>query len=405
MLSFQRRAAASRLSRHRFARGSFVFEAIAVLSIFIAFGVVQLNRTSQSNDERMAEIAGVYHRRVEKAAQDYVAAHYADLLAAMPAAGATQKVSFATLQSEGFIPTTIAATNPWGQVPMLRLRRGTGTDQIEALVIGEGGTSLADRLARQVARAIGAEGGYTVAAGGYCGTTKVATNVLCGTQGVWTRPVADFAASGSPGHVASALFFLDGMAVNDYLYRKQVPGKPELNTMGTYLQMGSGTIAVENGPCYSVAGDPSSLLLTNGAIGRTANGMLLSCQSGVWARSVRSSGDTMTGRLQTRHDDWSVVTMDGAGSLNAAGQSATGSLNINDAYVRSVGKWLSQINFDGYAGPPGPQGPQGPPGPSVGPYGPVISVTSGGPCGNYLVFGFSSGYVYSRALFDCGSGH
>lgn len=400
-----KRNAARTVLRYRRARGSFLLEAIAAIFIFSAVGSVMLYQSSQSNDARLAEIAGVYHRRVEKAAQDYVQAHYAELLAAMPSPGDTTSVSFAALRTDGLIPATLSSTNPWSQTPTLRLRRGTGQDQIEALVIGEGGNALPHKLASRVAGSIGAEGGYTVAAGDYCGTSKVGANTLCGTQGVWARPVADFAANGSPGRIASALFFLEGTAVNDYLYRKRVPGKPELNTMETYIQMGPGAVGTEGQPCYSVAGDPSSLPLKNGAIGTTSDGLALSCWSGVWTRSVKATGDTMTGRLQVRQNDWSLVTLDGSGATNAIGQSTAGSINVNDAYIRSVGKWLSQINFNGYAGPQGPTGPQGPPGPSVGPYGPLISVAAAGPCSNQLRFVYSSGYTYSYQIFDCGAGH
>lgn len=63
----------------------------------------------------------------------------------------------------------------------------------------------------------------------------------------------------------------------------------------------------------------------------------------MWNRSVRAAGDTMTGRLQTRTNDWSMVTSEGAGGLNSAPLTAPGSIHINDAYIRSVGLWLSQI--------------------------------------------------------------
>ncbi len=113
----------------------------------------------------------------------------------------------------------------------------------------------------------------------------------------------------------------------------------------------------------------------------------------------------MTGRLQTMTNDWSIVTLDGSGGLNSAPQSAPGSININDAYIRSVGLWLSQINFNGYTGPQGPAGPPGPPGPQGpagsygGPHGPVIGVNRLG-CGEIQMV-YSDGYVEYMRINMC----
>jgi len=196
--------------------------------------------------------------------------------------------------------------------------------QLEGLVLGEGGTAVPHELAREVSQYIGAEGGYTVASGDYCGTEKVIANTHCGTRGVWSRPIANFGAPTAPGHIASALFFKDGMVVNDYLYRKHVPGKPELNTMETYLQMGTAARAVEERPCYSVTDDPSSLLLNNGVIATNADGLILSCQSGIWkSQSMKLVGkDVQQGAVPN------IMTYKGTGVDNLALYCRTYNLNI-----------------------------------------------------------------------------
>ncbi len=43
-------------------------------------------------------------------------------------------------------------------------------------------------------------------------------------------------------HTASALFLQDGTLVDDYLYRNEIPGKPELNVMNTAFSMGGNNV-------------------------------------------------------------------------------------------------------------------------------------------------------------------
>lgn len=278
--------AAFGLRKIRASRGGWAIEATGALSLLVMLIGFGMYNESRSNNRRMAEIAATHHKAVATAASAYVKDHYSDLLAAVPSVGNVTTVNFSTLG--GYVQPTLSDSNLWGQTMTLRVRRSSVNPkevQLEGLVIGEGGQAVPHDLAREVSQDIGAEGGYTVATGDYCGTTKVAENTLCGTRGVWSRPVANFGASGAPGHIVSALFFKDGMAVNDYLYRHRVPGKPELNTMETYLQMGTGAQAEEGKACLSVAGDLSSPLLQDGAIATTNTGLILSCQGGRWAGS------------------------------------------------------------------------------------------------------------------------
>ncbi len=45
------------------------------------------------------------------------------------------------------------------------------------------------------------------------------------------------------GSVVIAGFYENGIKISDYLYRKAVPGHPELNTMSTSLNMGGNNIS------------------------------------------------------------------------------------------------------------------------------------------------------------------
>jgi hypothetical protein len=54
----------------------------------------------------------------------------------------------------------------------------------------------------------------------------------------------------------------------------------------------------------------------------------------------------MSGRLTVAASDYGSVLLDGAGGGNASPQNYVGSGNVNDIYIRSIGRWASQL----YAG-------------------------------------------------------
>jgi hypothetical protein len=60
--------------------------------------------------------------------------------------------------------------------------------------------------------------------------------------------------------------------------------------------------------------------------------------------SWQKGGSTLYGALRTyAGNDWSVVSLAGGGVANASPQSYIGSAYVNDVYLRSVGKWASQM--------------------------------------------------------------
>jgi Bacterial shufflon protein, N-terminal constant region len=291
-MAMKLKQAAIGLRKLRASRGGWAIEATGALSLLVMLIGFGMYNENHSNNQRIAEISATHHKTVANAASAYVRDNYSALLAAAPAVGNITTVSFATLKNDGYVLPTLSPNNPWGQTMTLRVRRSSmdpNKVQLEGLVLGEGGTAVPHELAREVSQYIGAEGGYTVASGDYCGTAKVVTNTLCGTRGVWQRDIADFGAPTAPGHIASALFFKDGMVVNDYLYRNRVPGHAELTTMNTYIRMGDKAKATKGQPCYQVDREASSGMLPNGSIAKSDTGSILSCQFGVW-KKMEGSG-------------------------------------------------------------------------------------------------------------------
>lgn len=94
------------------------------------------------------------------------------------------------------------------------------------------------------------------------------------------------------------------------------------------------TINVENSACTA-----------NGRVSRNTAGATLECDSGRWRRSVKTSGDTMTGTLNVNNDTWGLELRTGAGANNSVPQSTAGSAYVNDVYLRSVGRWASQSSL------------------------------------------------------------
>lgn len=59
---------------------------------------------------------------------------------------------------------------------------------------------------------------------------------------------------------------------------------------------------------------------------------------------IGNSGDLNTqGTMVTNRDYWSMISRNGAGNDNATPTDAAGSIYVNDGYIRSAGKWISQI--------------------------------------------------------------
>lgn len=60
-----------------------------------------------------------------------------------------------------------------------------------------------------------------------------------------------------------------------------------------------------------------------------------------------TSGLQVYGTERTLSNSWGLVTTDGSGSATASVQNATASLNVNDIYLRSIGKWATQLGSNG----------------------------------------------------------
>jgi hypothetical protein len=51
----------------------------------------------------------------------------------------------------------------------------------------------------------------------------------------------------------------------------------------------------------------------------------------------------MSGPLNVSTENWGLIVRNGAGADNVQPQSGVGSAYVNDVYIRSIGKWASQL--------------------------------------------------------------
>jgi hypothetical protein len=249
--------------------------ALALLAMLSAGAVSLVNA---SIEDTRGQHAGRHQSQVVDAAERYIRDHYAALAAA--SAGGPVAVPVATLAD--LLPAGFQPANAFGQTPCVRVLQAA-PGRLNALVVGEGGRSIPERDVAYVAAHAGRGGGQVAAADpgiaqGVFGSWRVATApyeaVTCGAAGP---------ADAASNRLASALFFDGpGTAAVDFLYRREVPGHPELNALEVPVAMQGRAVVIQDDatdPLCSAA-DP----LASGRIAVGADGAVLSCQAGTWRR-------------------------------------------------------------------------------------------------------------------------
>ena len=265
-----------------------------VLSIIAAGGFWQFAKQGvpMVQDSAIAQQAAVVNNAAVLYVQDNAAALMAIATPTVPA-----NITIPALACAGYLPASYEAgsgcaappyptaalgiKNAMGQTWLLQVTQPVA-GKLQAVVISQGGTaySLANSgRMRNVSAQIGAAGGFVPYTSQGGDATLVNTNAE-GAYGGWNiRPLttSGYINPGS-GHFVSLLSFRNGQSSSTYLYRSQVAGQPQLNTMNTPLIMAA----------------PQSLgsaCTESGAIANDGSGNFLMCQQTttqgmIWANWV-----------------------------------------------------------------------------------------------------------------------
>ncbi|NDL64280.1 shufflon system plasmid conjugative transfer pilus tip adhesin PilV [Acerihabitans arboris] len=233
--------------------------------------------------------------RFRAAVKNYVGRYYDTLLAS---AGTTSPVVVtpAMLKNTGFLESGFSETTTDGQTFRAAVTRNAiNTDQLQGLVITQGGSDLPYKALRNISVDIEGLGGYV----------WKSANVT-GAMESWSVPLVSFGVSTTSGHIA-ALLPADELGAareeSDRLYRFSVTGKPDLNRMHTSIDMGgndlNNTDSV-NAQTGNYSGDVTAANVTagNGVTAggdiRSNNGWLISRGSKGWMNETYGGGFYMS---------------------------------------------------------------------------------------------------------------
>jgi hypothetical protein len=287
-------------------RGWAVLGTGASLLILLIVAVWAFSIYDDYIQQREWQVTAVQTSRFVSAVKSYIGTYYDTLLTS---AGTTTPalVTPTMLKNTGFLETGFSATTAEGhQFIAAVTRNATNTNQLQALVITQGGTALSYKALRDISVDIDGMGGYV----------WNSTNVT-GAMGSWTVPLASFGVSTTSGHIA-ALLTTDELGASrdesDRLYRYSVTGKPDLNRMHTDIDMG---------------GD--NLNNTNAVNAQTGNFSGNVSASNVNAGNVAASNAVTAGGA-----------MAAGGAMTAGGGITAGS------DIRSTGGWLITRNSTGW---------------------------------------------------------
>ncbi|WP_419783932.1 shufflon system plasmid conjugative transfer pilus tip adhesin PilV [Maridesulfovibrio sp.] len=173
------------------------------------------------------------------AASGYAKEHYPDLISSSTASSATT-VTMDQLRAGNYLPSGFQNRNAWGQRYGIYVLEPNAEDLQVIVLTYDGRTSTAKNKrfgtasAPSAAAMVGGSGGY-IPTGDLPGQSPTE---LRGSQGGW---VVNLAGTNipipSPGHIGGRAFLREGELRQDFLYRVEVPGHPELNEMSTELDM------------------------------------------------------------------------------------------------------------------------------------------------------------------------
>lgn len=210
-----------------------ISDAIIAIGLFLLMlTVIIIPLSNFFIDQSRATVAASHAVRVQKAVIQYIKDNH-DVISASATASQPFIFGVPELINAGYLPAGFSPQNGFSATYQTRVFE-PAANKLSSMTYLNGGADISKSIARKIAISIGADGGI------------IDNGVAVGALGSWTMSLSTFGGyNPGEGHVVIAGFYSDGLKVSDYLYRKAVPGHPELNTMNTNLNMGGNNI--ENG--------------------------------------------------------------------------------------------------------------------------------------------------------------
>ena len=285
-------------SSPRHQRGFGFLEVLISMTIASIFAAGTVGLYMRYLDRQMNQSASEQMAIVSDAASQYIKDNY-QAVSGQASGSAPAVITIAMLRNTGYLPAGFSDLNSYGQDYQI-LARKTAANQLQTLVVTRNGDAIKEIDAIDIAKRVGAKGGYI---------SKQNPSVATGSFGGWSTSMAPFNGTTGAGHLATALFFQDGAIVNDYLYRNAIPGQPNLNRMNTNLDMGNNSIT--NAASVYANGNVE-------AAGKVNAGQDVNAGGTVTGGTVTSKGDIQGNRLFI--NDYAGV----GGNLDVAGAAFAG---------------------------------------------------------------------------------
>jgi hypothetical protein len=254
-------------------RGTTIIEVLGATAVgsLMLFGLSAM--IDSSLEDTKGQQAALHQARVAEAARKYINSEYKSLKDATSTPDVLVTISVTDIINKKFLPAGFSLTNAYGQKTCIVVRQpSSGTGKLEALVVTSGGLPIDDRNIRIVAANAGEGGGYiavsaptTAQGASWTLSTSAYKDVKCNNTG----PSIISGNATDAGHLVSHLFF-DGPGFNDFLYRFEVDGRPDLNKMHTPLRFTTNAIVTEGAACgthAAIASDSARNLLRCGTNG------------------------------------------------------------------------------------------------------------------------------------------
>lgn len=322
--------------------------AYGVVAVIIVTLLIPL--TLWAAEEYRMNVAAGQANTVQKAVNRYIADQQATI-AAGSSASAGYTLTVPMLISAGYLPAGYSANNAYTATYRTLIFQPSA-NKFHTMTFLTGGSALSLSDARRLANHIGPAGGY------------IEDGIAKGALGSWQENLSAFGGfNPGNGSIVIAGFYANGALVNDYLYRHSVPGHPELNTMGTTLNMGGNDISnarTIGTQTVNASADVNTARLTanqsiqsNGTI--NANGSITTGSNIAAGGNITTSSSMVAnGNITSNSSIGAAGNITANGSMAASGNvtanndvTANGTLRGNNDLVLGGVMKLMQVNSEG----------------------------------------------------------